>query len=264
MKEAPWVSFVIPTYNRATLVCQAVGSALAWMGDAGDTEIVVVDDCSTDSTVKDLERTFAPQIATDVLRLVRQDRNGGVIRAKNAGAMAARGQWLAFLDSDDEMVAQVAPAMREALECFADAPLLFFRCAEFRSGDLLGPAQATPTRLSLRAYLNGPGFGECLPVVRRDAAMLFPYDERLNGWEGLAYARMLRRLGDLVVLPVVARLYRVEGEDRLSSAAGMRRRWRSLARGHWLLLKEFAPFFSPHRLIRQLAKVAVYGLRGLR
>jgi glycosyltransferase involved in cell wall biosynthesis len=88
----PVVSVIIPTYNRAALVREAVASVKAQT--YRDFEIVVVDDASTDATVEAL----APW--RDV-RVLRQARRRGVAAARNLGAAAARGQWLAFLDSDD-------------------------------------------------------------------------------------------------------------------------------------------------------------------
>jgi glycosyltransferase involved in cell wall biosynthesis len=87
------VSVIIPTYNRAALVAEAVASVLAqtWQ----DFEILVVDDASTDGTGEAL----APY--ADRIRLIRREARGGVSAARNSGIGAARGEWLAFLDSDD-------------------------------------------------------------------------------------------------------------------------------------------------------------------
>jgi glycosyltransferase involved in cell wall biosynthesis len=89
---APLVSVIIPTYNRADLVRQAVASVRAQT--YRDFEIVVVDDGGTDDT-------GAVLAAGPELRLERHARRRGVSAARNTGMAAARGQWLAFLDSDD-------------------------------------------------------------------------------------------------------------------------------------------------------------------
>lgn len=252
-------SFVIPTYNRAALVEGAVRSALAWLGAARDGEIVVVDDGSSDGTSSLICRHFDAELRSGRLRLLQFPRNMGVVKAKNAGAREAKGKWIIFLDSDDEMIPDSRAEMCRDCAKFADAPVVFFSCCDFLTGERLGPARWAPVRLTLREYLNGPTMGECLPVVRNDAARKAPYDERLDGWEGLAYARMLRQGGRMAVSPVFARKYRSYGEDRLSSAQGLRRRRRSLARGHWFLLLEFGGWMPPRRFILQMAKVIVYG-----
>src|SRR4051794_14485488 len=87
------VSVVIPTYNRAHLVPRAVASALANV-IAGD-EVIVVDDGSTDGT----ETALAPY--RERIRLV-NGRHAGAGGARNLGVREARGDLVAFLDSDDE------------------------------------------------------------------------------------------------------------------------------------------------------------------
>ncbi len=87
------VSVIIPTYNRAAWVTEAVASVLAqtWR----DFELIVVDDGSTDAT-QEVLAAFHGQ-----LKVLCLEGRRGVSAARNLGAAAARGEWLAFLDSDD-------------------------------------------------------------------------------------------------------------------------------------------------------------------
>jgi glycosyltransferase involved in cell wall biosynthesis len=89
---APRVSVIIPTYNRADLVQQALASVKAQT--YRDFEIVVVDDGGTDGTFEVLS-------AWREIRVLRHAGRRGVSAARNTGIIAARGEWLAFLDSDD-------------------------------------------------------------------------------------------------------------------------------------------------------------------
>lgn len=88
----PTVSVIIPAYNAEAFIADTIQSALDQT--YRDIEIIVVDDGSSDRTVA-CARTFG-----DAVR-VHQQRNGGVARARNAGVSLARGEWIAFLDSDD-------------------------------------------------------------------------------------------------------------------------------------------------------------------
>lgn len=88
----PSVSVIIPVYNRAQQVCDAVASVLAQTFT--DYELIVVDDGSTDDTPEMLA------CYGDRIRLIRQ-ANRGVSAARNTGIVAARGALIAFLDSDD-------------------------------------------------------------------------------------------------------------------------------------------------------------------
>jgi len=89
---APLVSVIIPTYNRAALVAEALASVQAQT--FRDYEVVVVDDGGTDGTWEVLS-------GCREIRVLRHPHRRGVSAARNTGINAARGQWLAFLDSDD-------------------------------------------------------------------------------------------------------------------------------------------------------------------
>ena len=86
------VSVIIPTYNRSQYVCEAIDSVLAQTYQ--DFEIIVVDDGSTDDTKEQLEAYGAR------IRYIAQE-NAGPGVARNRGILEARGDYVAFLDSDD-------------------------------------------------------------------------------------------------------------------------------------------------------------------
>ncbi len=89
------VSVVIPTYNRESLVLRAIHSALGQTHT--DLEVIVVDDASKDRTASVVDAIPDPR-----LRLLRHPTNLGGAVARNTGLRAARGDFIALLDSDDE------------------------------------------------------------------------------------------------------------------------------------------------------------------
>lgn len=91
----PSVSVIIPTHNRANLVARAIRSVLRQTYQ--NFEIIVVDDASTDNT-KDVIKNFCDER----ISYIRQKVNKGAPAARNRGIRAARGKYIAFLDSDDE------------------------------------------------------------------------------------------------------------------------------------------------------------------
>ena len=86
------VSVIIPAYNAAPFLAETLESVLAQTVPAS--EIIVVDDGSTDGT-GEIAKSYEPRV-----NVVTQ-ANRGVTVARNAGAAAAQGAWLAFLDADD-------------------------------------------------------------------------------------------------------------------------------------------------------------------
>lgn len=107
----PQVSIVIPVYNKIayTLACLA---SLAQHAASTPFEVIVVDDCSSDDTAERLADV-------DGLTLVRNAQNLGFVGSCNAGAAAARGEYVLFLNNDTV----VTPGWLEALlRCFAEQP----------------------------------------------------------------------------------------------------------------------------------------------
>jgi glycosyltransferase involved in cell wall biosynthesis len=94
MSEAPTVSIILPTYNRAALLPRAVATALDQT--YRDFELIIVDDGCVDDTGA-VVRTF---VDPRIVYLRRPHR--GAAAAENAGLAIARGRFVAFLDDDDE------------------------------------------------------------------------------------------------------------------------------------------------------------------
>ncbi len=91
---SPLVSVVIPVYNRESVVVRAIQSVLDQTHST--IEVLVVDDASSDGTVAAVEALNDPRV-----RLFRHETNLYAAAARNTAMKEARGQWIAFLDSDD-------------------------------------------------------------------------------------------------------------------------------------------------------------------
>jgi len=93
----PEISVIIPTYNRAHLISRSIQCVLNQSYQ--DFEIIVVDDCSIDNT-EEVIREF--QKKDERIRYIRHEKNKGPAAARNSGIKAAKGEYIAFQDSDDE------------------------------------------------------------------------------------------------------------------------------------------------------------------
>jgi glycosyltransferase involved in cell wall biosynthesis len=103
----PKISVIIPTYNREQLISRAINSVLAQTYK--DYEIIVIDDGSTDHTKEALE-PFEGKI-----KYFYQD-NSGISGARNRGIEEARGNYIAFLDSDDAWMPEKLATQAEILD----------------------------------------------------------------------------------------------------------------------------------------------------
>lgn len=89
------VSVIIPSYNREDTIERSVRSVLAQT--YGNLEVIVVDDCSTDNTEK-----VVKSIDDSRVRYYCLEKNSGACAARNKGILLAKGDIIAFQDSDDE------------------------------------------------------------------------------------------------------------------------------------------------------------------
>jgi glycosyltransferase involved in cell wall biosynthesis len=158
----PKVSVIIPTHNRASMVKEAIESVLAQ--SYTDRELIVVDDGSTDVTEAALA-AFLPQ-----LTYIYQEHKG-VSAARNRGAAMARGEYLAFLDSDDLWLANKLKRQMRFMTSHPDALICYTDEIWIRRGVRVNPMKKH------RKY-SGMIFPHCLPlcIISPSSAL---FDRRL-------------------------------------------------------------------------------------
>lgn len=132
------ISIVIPLYNKGELVGRALDSVLAQ--SFGDFEVVVVDDGSTDNSVEVVNR-YRSRFDEGRLCVVSQ-RNAGVGAARNRGIAVARGEYVTFLDADDEW-------KEGHLQTLADLSLNYPECGVFATNyeNLMTDSRVVPNQL---------------------------------------------------------------------------------------------------------------------
>lgn len=142
-----YFSIVIPVFNREREILRAVNSCL--QQSFRDLEVVVVDDASSDGTTAALGALAEPRL---VLRRHRENR--GVCPARNTGLDACRGQWVLFLDSDDELLPEALARIHGYTEgCPGDIERLGFLYR--RDDGRLSPEPApADSVLGYEAYLR--------------------------------------------------------------------------------------------------------------
>jgi glycosyltransferase involved in cell wall biosynthesis len=140
------ISVVIPTYNRRSHVFRAIDSALAQTVPVD--EIIVVDDGSTDGTAEAVGCRYGSRV-----NVFKQD-NGGAAAARNYGIREARGEWVAFLDSDDVWLPTKIERQVEALAALGRE---FGLCSTDTVFD--GNPDMTLSRFQETGFAAAPGFG---------------------------------------------------------------------------------------------------------
>jgi glycosyltransferase involved in cell wall biosynthesis len=149
MTRLPLLSVFIPTYNGERYVREAIESVL----DNGfaDLEVVVVDDGSTDATVKTIESIHHPAIC-----LSRNPRNLGVVETRRRGVPLLQGRYVALLDQDDVAIAGRFQAQVDRLETAGGPDIVGGAIENF--GDFASVKSAYTSDAEIRAVLlfNAP------------------------------------------------------------------------------------------------------------
>ncbi|MDR7521381.1 MAG: glycosyltransferase [Armatimonadota bacterium] len=237
MSRSPLVSVIMPVYNAAETIEEAVQSLL--QQTYSDLEIIVVDDGSTDASISLIERYHDPRI-----RIVRQE-HCGIVRTRNTGCAQARGTYLAVMDSDDVAHEGRIAAQVKFLERQPDVGLLGTH-ARFVHDDGREWLFTPPVEdRALRRYLlwDNP-FVHSSVMFRRQA-----FEETGGYTEGIVanedyrlWIRMARnwRLG---MIPQVLLTYRVRGTSASRAAS---RQSALLARfgAQWEAAKMLGPWYQ--------------------
>lgn len=170
-ESAPYFSVVVPTYNRSHLIAPTLRSVLAQT--FADLELLVVDDGSTDDTAS-VVRTFDdPRLR--YLPISNRERGA----ARNYGLRCATGEYVVFLDSDDEFHPTHLEVLRDAIAGQAHPPNFVATKYRYRIGGRRRRSPASRIRPGWRGlddFARG-NFLACNVCVRRANPNLRPFEE---------------------------------------------------------------------------------------
>jgi glycosyltransferase involved in cell wall biosynthesis len=185
MSQAPTISIVIPCYNGARFLSDSIESALQQTYDP--TEIIVVDDGSTDRTCE-IAKSY-PRVKT------LSQSHQGVSAARNTGLQAAKGDYLVFLDADDILLPEALNIGFQALNTHENCAFVYGYCEYIQPDGSLLPMPYVPRvqrdfyrRLLDQNFIQSPG----ATMFRRSSVDYFRTD--VYGCEDLdLYLRITRK-----------------------------------------------------------------------
>lgn len=194
----PVITAIIPVWNRAAIIAQAISSVFAQELPARDwsLNVIVVDDGSSDDLAQALDHAGGP------VKCVRHDRNRGAAAARNTGVTAADGDYVAFLDSDDiwlpgKIKAQIEFMQRAGLAATCTA----YRLKRPGEPDFVSPGYATGclglSDLVWGCYVSPGSTLICERALFREIG---PFDtslQRLEDWDWLLRLVRFQSLGFL-------------------------------------------------------------------
>jgi glycosyltransferase involved in cell wall biosynthesis len=256
MNPKPYFSIVIPLFNRENEVLRAIESCL--VQDFQAFEVVVVDDASTDQSA-----TVVEALQDKRVRLIRHAKNRGQCPARNTGVQVAAGDWIVFLDSDDELL---PGCLKRCFEITADPSVTADRFGftyRYDDGRLSPDPYPTQCLMGYREWLDFADYarlGDALWVTKtttfRDCQ--FPNSRVAEMSYHLAFALKYRTrfVPEIFGLVHTDSLNRLTSKSRTIDWTSARDRARDdaanmdavLAR-HGSALRQFAP--RRYRLVRQ-------------
>jgi glycosyltransferase involved in cell wall biosynthesis len=228
------VSVVVPVFNRRGLIGRALESVQAQTYTSW--EIVVVDDGSTDGTAEMVESLRRDNTG---IGLLRHAHRMGAQAARNTGIRAAKGRWVAFLDSDDWLLPD-SLERRVRLACEGGVHIVHSDCL------IIEPGQDQPRRYGVpvmhgRVYHNllerpGPLF-PCLMISAEALTRIGNLDQRIVSFQEWDTAIMLAKHYEFGYVPEPTFVYDCRTRDTMSkdldrTAEG----YRQVVAKHWLAI----------------------------
>lgn len=246
MSQAPTISIVIPCYNGAQFLSNSIESALQQTYQPA--EIIVVDDGSTDRTCE-IAKSY-PRVKT--LSQLHQ----GLSAARNTGLLAARGDYLVFLDSDDILLPEALSIGVQAFEAHQNCAFVYGYC-EFIQAD--GSLLAMPyvprvhgdfyRRLLAQNFIQSPGAA----MFRRSQVDYFRTD--VYGCEDLDLYLRITRKHDIYCHGKTVFRYR-------RHHANMSDKREEMTRSHLIVLRDQLRELSSDRTLEKLCRKRIQSLTG--
>jgi glycosyltransferase involved in cell wall biosynthesis len=226
-------SIIIPVYNREWSIIRAIDSAISFISNFNNGEIIIVDDCSTDSSVTIINKIIKNSNCN--IKLIELKKNSGVNNARNTGCKASVFDWILFLDSDDELIASSAPRVEYFVKKYNKIPLHFFKCIDSKN-NFIGRKFDESKTINLNEIILKGTYGESLVVINRECILKNPYYTEYNGFEGLLYIKIIDMYGAAKLNSIAVRKYHTEHDTRLSSIDGIKKRRYQLYSGYRFIL----------------------------
>ncbi len=213
--DIPKVTIIIPTYNRSDLLQRAVDSVLSQ--SYTDYELIIVDDRSSDNTQKIIASFDDPRITC-----IRRKTNRGLSAARNTGVEQARGEYIAFLDDDDEWLPEKLREQVTFMDSLTHKVGMIYGWVDIfdDQGRLVRQNKATIRGDIFEEVLRGYTLCGCSGQLARASAVreIGGFDEELRrGIDGDYIRRMSQRYHVEVMPKTVLNYY--TGHSRISDSS---------------------------------------------
>ena len=182
------ISVVIPSYNGAETLFQAIDSVLCQTTKT-PLEILVIDDHSTDDTLEKMGRYGE----NDRVRYIRNETNKGASASRNRGVQLAKGDYIAFLDADDYWDPEKLEKQEKALAKTGDVLCCTGRELIYDQEPEKQKIFSVPERITYKMLLRGNVIGCSSVLAKRSVLLEFPMEKDECHEDYLDWLRILKK-----------------------------------------------------------------------
>ena len=211
--EEPKVSVVIPTFNRANELGRAIASVLAQSFQ--DFELIIVDDASSDATPAIIASIDDPRV-----RFIQHEVNQGGSAARNTGIKASLGEYIAFLDSDDEWLPNKLQLQVDKFACSpSDVGVVYTGREVVCDGETVKVLFAQQEGDLRKKLLQGNCVGTTSSVMVKQTSLIQSglFDERLPAAQDLDLWIRLSRICKFRELPAPLVRFHLDADGRITN-----------------------------------------------
>lgn len=252
MKDFGLVSIITPNYNSEKYIRETIESVQAQTYT--NWEMLVIDDCSTDGSLKILKELSEKD---NRVKILLNKRNSGAAVSRNFGLREAKGKWIAFLDSDDLW----KPDKLEKQLCFmtendySGSYTLSINVDEF--GNTIGTYETGPCKVGYKKLLLFNFLSTCSVMYDRDVVGLvqIPNLKKRND-----YALWLKvsKYTPFYLLNAPLTMYRIRTSGSLSNKSGGMMKRRALIKDHYVLFRKNEEFSIVKSCVFVAVNIVVY------
>lgn len=244
----PIVSIIMPAYNCESYIKEAIHSVIAQKFT--DWELIIIDDCSTDSTA-DIVQAFARSDSR--IKFVRNSTNAGVAKTRNLGIELSVGEYVAFLDSDDTWHPdKLTLQLQRCKEENADLVYLSYSIVNTEGKSIKAP-YIVPKELTFKRLLKENVIGCSTVLIRSETVKRYRFPDGFYHEDYCMWLDMLRDGCKAVGCPEVLVNWRLITSSRSFNK-------RNSAKKRWKIYREYLGF----SFVKSTRFFFSYVLRGIK
>lgn len=206
----PLVSVIMPCHNASRTIEEAIDSALA---QKVRLEVIVIDDASTDGSAQLVQEKYADA----PVRLLVNEKNLGAAASRNRGVQAARGKYVAFLDSDDAWAEGKVARQLKLLEKSGACLCCTGRELLTSEGEHTGRIIGVRRRITYRTLLRHNCINCSSVVLPAQIALRYPMEHEDSHEDYITWLKILRDEGEAAGINEPLLLYRLSASGKSGS-----------------------------------------------